>query len=114
MGHREILKTHRAGCLRVAVLGANDGIGSTASLVLGVAAAGAGTQGLLFKATSLQSWSRAIRGPSGTYFRTRANRRDGRTYWFLVIRHMWRLCQVWRMPLMASRPLSPSPFWFAS
>lgn len=32
---------HRAGWLRAAVLGANDGIVSTASLVLGVAAAGA-------------------------------------------------------------------------
>ena len=36
-GHR----THRIGWLRAAVLGANDGIVSTASLVLGVAAAGA-------------------------------------------------------------------------
>jgi VIT1/CCC1 family predicted Fe2+/Mn2+ transporter len=34
-------KSHRAGWLRAAVLGANDGIVSTASLVLGVAAAGA-------------------------------------------------------------------------
>ncbi len=33
--------THRSGWLRAAVLGANDGIVSTASLVLGVAAAGA-------------------------------------------------------------------------
>ena len=34
-------RTHRSGWLRAAVLGANDGIVSTASLVLGVAAAGA-------------------------------------------------------------------------
>ena len=47
MGHSEIHKTHRTGWLRAAVLGANDGIVSTASLVLGVAAAGAGTQGIL-------------------------------------------------------------------
>src|ERR1700694_1839341 len=33
-------RTHRIGWLRAAVLGANDGIVSTASLVLGVAAAG--------------------------------------------------------------------------
>jgi VIT1/CCC1 family predicted Fe2+/Mn2+ transporter len=33
--------------LRAAVLGANDGIVSTASLILGVAAAGAGSQGIL-------------------------------------------------------------------
>ena len=32
-------KSHRAGWLRAAVLGANDGIVSTASLVIGVAAA---------------------------------------------------------------------------
>ncbi len=39
--HREWHRTDRIGWLRAAVLGANDGIVSTASLVLGVAAAGA-------------------------------------------------------------------------
>jgi len=39
--HREWPRTGRIGWLRAAVLGANDGIVSTASLVLGVAAAGA-------------------------------------------------------------------------
>ena len=39
---REIHRTTRIGWLRAAVLGANDGIVSTASLVIGVAAAGAG------------------------------------------------------------------------
>ena len=39
--HREKHRTDRIGWLRAAVLGANDGIVSTASLVLGVAAAGA-------------------------------------------------------------------------
>src|SRR5450631_3947874 len=39
--HRERHRTDRIGWLRAAVLGANDGIVSTASLVLGVAAAGA-------------------------------------------------------------------------
>ncbi len=38
-GHEEGHKTQRAGWLRAAVLGANDGILSTASLILGVAAA---------------------------------------------------------------------------
>ena len=33
-------RTHRAGWLRAAVLGANDGLVSTASLMVGVAAAG--------------------------------------------------------------------------
>jgi vacuolar iron transporter family protein len=39
--HRESHRSDRIGWLRAAVLGANDGIVSTASLVLGVAAAGA-------------------------------------------------------------------------
>ena len=39
--HRESHRTDRIGWLRAAVLGANDGILSTASLVLGVAASGA-------------------------------------------------------------------------
>ncbi len=39
--HREQHRTNRIGWLRAAVLGANDGIVSTASLVVGVAAAGA-------------------------------------------------------------------------
>lgn len=41
MGHRERHRTERIGWLRAAVLGANDGIVSTASLVVGVAAANA-------------------------------------------------------------------------
>jgi VIT1/CCC1 family predicted Fe2+/Mn2+ transporter len=40
--HRERHRTERIGWLRAAVLGANDGIVSTASLVLGVAAADGG------------------------------------------------------------------------
>ncbi len=47
MGHVERHRTQRIGWLRAAVLGANDGIVSTASLVLGVAAAGADSQGIL-------------------------------------------------------------------
>ena len=47
MKHSERHKTHRTGWLRAAVLGANDGIVSTASLVLGVAATGASTQTIL-------------------------------------------------------------------
>jgi len=37
--HREMHRSHRIGWLRAAVLGANDGIVSTASLIVGVAAA---------------------------------------------------------------------------
>jgi VIT1/CCC1 family predicted Fe2+/Mn2+ transporter len=39
MTHHEIHRVHRVGWLRAAVLGANDGIVSTASLIIGVAAA---------------------------------------------------------------------------
>ena len=59
--HNERHLTKRIGWLRAAVLGANDGILSTASLVLGVAAAGAthsnvmiaGTAGLVAGAMSM-------------------------------------------------------------
>jgi len=47
MRHIERHRTHRVGWLRAGVLGANDGIVSTASLVLGVAAAGADTRSIL-------------------------------------------------------------------
>lgn len=47
MRHAEKHRTTRIGWLRAAVLGANDGIVSTASLVLGVAAAGADASGIL-------------------------------------------------------------------
>jgi len=45
--HRERHRTKRIGWLRAAVLGANDGIVSTASLVVGVAAADAGRGNIL-------------------------------------------------------------------
>jgi vacuolar iron transporter family protein len=45
--HREAHLVSRAGWLRAAVLGANDGIVSTASLILGVAASGAERPALL-------------------------------------------------------------------
>lgn len=47
MRHIERHRTHRIGWLRAAVLGANDGIVSTASLILGVAAAGATSKSIL-------------------------------------------------------------------
>lgn len=47
MRHIERHRTHRVGWLRAAVLGANDGIVSTASLILGVAAAGATSSAIL-------------------------------------------------------------------
>jgi vacuolar iron transporter family protein len=45
--HREHHRSHRTGWLRAAVLGANDGIVSTASLLLGVGAAHASHAGIL-------------------------------------------------------------------
>jgi VIT1/CCC1 family predicted Fe2+/Mn2+ transporter len=45
--HPEHHKSHRIGWLRAAVLGANDGIVSTASLIIGVAAAEAARDGVL-------------------------------------------------------------------
>ncbi len=45
--HREHHRSHVGGWLRAAVLGANDGVVSTASLVLGVAAANASTSAIV-------------------------------------------------------------------
>jgi len=47
MRHREGHKLHRSGWLRAAVLGANDGIISTASLMMGIAAAAADSAAVL-------------------------------------------------------------------
>jgi VIT1/CCC1 family predicted Fe2+/Mn2+ transporter len=61
MPHNEMHRSHRIGWLRAAVLGANDGIVSTSSLIIGVAAAGsahheiiiAGAAGLIAGAASM-------------------------------------------------------------
>lgn len=47
VSHHEIHRSHRAGWLRAAVLGANDGVVSTASLVIGVAAASATQENII-------------------------------------------------------------------
>ncbi len=47
MSHHEQHRAHRVGWLRAAVLGANDGIVSTASLIIGVAAASATQSNIL-------------------------------------------------------------------
>ncbi len=47
MSHHEVHRSHRAGWLRAAVLGANDGLVSTASLIVGVAAASATQESIL-------------------------------------------------------------------
>jgi vacuolar iron transporter family protein len=50
--HVENHNAHRVGWLRAAVLGANDGLVSTASLILGVAAAHAATGSILIAGTA--------------------------------------------------------------
>ena len=52
MRHGEWHKSGRIGWLRAAVLGANDGIVSTASLVIGVASAGASRSAVLIAGTA--------------------------------------------------------------
>jgi vacuolar iron transporter family protein len=52
MPHVELHRTHRTGWLRAAVLGANDGVVSTASLLLGVAAAHSSHNGILLVGTA--------------------------------------------------------------
>jgi vacuolar iron transporter family protein len=47
MRHSENHRSHRIGWLRAAVLGANDGIISTASLMIGIASAHASTESIL-------------------------------------------------------------------
>ena len=50
--HKEQHRVARTGWLRAAVLGANDGIVSTASLIVGVAAAGATRETILLRGTA--------------------------------------------------------------
>lgn len=52
MRHDEDHRIHRSGWLRAAVLGANDGIVSTSSLIVGVAAAEAGRGNILLAGTA--------------------------------------------------------------
>jgi vacuolar iron transporter family protein len=52
MRHSERHRTSHTGWLRAAVLGANDGLVSTASLIVGVAAAGANSPGILVAAVA--------------------------------------------------------------
>lgn len=47
MSYQEHHRIHRIGWLRAAVLGANDGIVSTSSLIIGVASAGASPESIL-------------------------------------------------------------------
>jgi len=69
--HRERHRTDRIGWLRAAVLGANDGIVSTASLVLGVAAAN-GTHGSVLVAGVAGLVAGAMSMAAGEYVSVRS------------------------------------------
>ena len=59
MPHAERHRSERIGWLRAAVLGANDGIVSTASLVVGVAAAASARQEVLIAGVAALSRARS-------------------------------------------------------
>jgi len=65
-------RTHRAGWLRAAVLGANDGLVSTASLMIGVAAAKTGGQGFLITAGAAGIAAGAMSMAVGEYVSVRS------------------------------------------
>ncbi|WP_416366023.1 VIT1/CCC1 transporter family protein [Sphingomonas aerolata] len=64
--HRERHLVSRSGWLRAAVLGANDGMVSTASLIAGVAASGA-TTGAVFVAGAAAMVAGAMSMAAGEY-----------------------------------------------
>ena len=66
MTHHEQHRAHRVGWLRAGVLGANDGIVSTSSLIIGVAAAGA-TQGSIMLAGIAGVFAGAMSMAAGEY-----------------------------------------------
>lgn len=66
MSHHEQHRAHRVGWLRAGVLGANDGIVSTSSLIIGVAAAGA-TQGNIMLAGIAGLFAGAMSMAAGEY-----------------------------------------------
>ena len=65
-------RTHRAGWLRAAVLGANDGLVSTASLMIGVAAAKSGDHGFLITAGAAGIAAGAMSMAVGEYVSVRS------------------------------------------
>ncbi len=71
MSHNEHHRSHRTGWLRAAVLGANDGIVSTASLIIGVAAARTGQHEILL--AGLAGWvAGAMSMAAGEYVSVRS------------------------------------------
>ena len=81
-------RTHRAGWLRAAVLGANDGLVSTASLMIGVAAAKAGEQSFLVTAGAAGIAAGAMSMAAGEYVSVRSQNDIEESDRLLEIEHL--------------------------
>jgi VIT1/CCC1 family predicted Fe2+/Mn2+ transporter len=81
-------RTHRAGWLRAAVLGANDGLVSTASLMIGVAAARAGEQSFLVTAGAAGIAAGAMSMAVGEYVSVRSQNDIEHSDRLLEIEHL--------------------------
>jgi VIT1/CCC1 family predicted Fe2+/Mn2+ transporter len=81
-------RTHRAGWLRAAVLGANDGLVSTASLMIGVATARVGEQSLLITAGAAGIAAGAMSMAVGEYVSVRSQNDIEESDRLLEIEHL--------------------------
>jgi VIT1/CCC1 family predicted Fe2+/Mn2+ transporter len=81
-------RTHRAGWLRAAVLGANDGLVSTASLMIGVAAARSGDQSILITAGAAGITAGAMSMAVGEYVSVRSQNDIEESDRLLEIEHL--------------------------
>ena len=81
-------RTHRAGWLRAAVLGANDGLVSTAALMIGVAAARAGEQSFLITAGAAGIAAGAMSMAVGEYVSVRSQNDIEESDRLLEIEHL--------------------------
>ena len=81
-------RTHRAGWLRAAVLGANDGLVATASLMIGVAAAKHGAHGFLVTAGAAGIAAGAMSMAVGEYVSVRSQNDIEESDRLLEIQHL--------------------------
>lgn len=81
-------RTHRAGWLRAAVLGANDGLVSTASLMIGVATARSGEQSFLITAGAAGIAAGAMSMAVGEYVSVRSQNDIEESDRLLEIEHL--------------------------
>ena len=81
-------RTHRAGWLRAAVLGANDGLVSTASLMIGVAAAKTGEHAFLITAGAAGIAAGAMSMAVGEYVSVRSQNDIEESDRLLEIQHL--------------------------